>query len=203
MIEATLENVTWLFSGVGLVAAVAALKFLRGLKFSAPAKFLTRVSEYIISAFRSSEDIAEGLNLDLRPRSNPLELWLHELPKSQVWIRVVNLNPLSLGIKSISLEFAYGGLISKSKVDLHRKVVHKHSMLDRLLVVGDLTGEQADYIAGYMEDPQCRIIIRAVFKAPFKEVCYESGWLEGVPVKLINHQQRKSRVPPDSNRISE
>lgn len=193
MLEGIFDNVEWLFSGIGVVIGIAVLNFMRKLKLSAPAQFLSRISEYVISIFRSSEDIAKSLNLDLRPRHDPFELWLHELPRCQAWIRIVNLNPFSISIKSISLEFGYGGLTSKSKTDFHNQRVDKYSMLDGVLVEGNLTGEQADYIAKYSENPQCRITIRAILKSPSKEISYENSWLEGVPVRLINDQQRKSK----------
>lgn len=194
MLGGILNNVEWLFSGIGVVIGIAILGFVRKLRFSAPLQVLSRISEYIISLFRSPEDIAKCLNLDLRPRHDPFELWLHELPRSQAWLRFINLNPFSLSIKSISLEFGYGGLTAKLKTDFHNQRIEKYSMLDGLLVEGDLTGEQADYIAKYQETPQCRITVRAILKSPSKEVPYENSWLEGVPVKLINDQHRKAKL---------
>ena len=173
---------------------IALLNFIRKLKFSAPARFLTRASEYIVSLFRSSEDIAKSIDIDLRPRNAPFELWLHELPRSQAWLRVINLNPFSVCVKSISLEFGYGGLTAKSKNDYHNQEVEKYSINNGILVEGDLTGEQADYIAKYQENPQCRVSIKATFKSPSKEIYYENSWLEGIPVRLVNGQQRKEKL---------
>ncbi|UTA48258.1 hypothetical protein L1F30_01650 [Simiduia sp. 21SJ11W-1] len=194
MFEELLNNIEWLFSGLGVVIGIAALNFIRKLKFSAPAKFLTHISEYLVSLFRSSEDIAKNVDLDLRPRNTPFELWLHELPRIQAWLKVINLNPFSLSIKNISLEFGYGGLTAKSKTDFHDLKVEKYSVHDGILAEGDLTGEQADYIAKYQDNPQCRITIRATLKSPSKEISYENSWLEGVPVRLVNDQQRKARL---------
>lgn len=194
MIDGILNNIEWLFSGVGVVIGIAVLNFIRKLKFSAPARLLNRASEYIVSSFRSSEDIARCIDIDIRPRHAPFELWLHELPRSQVWLRVINLNPFSVSIKSISLEFGYGGLTAKSKNDYHDQKIEKYSINNGMLVEGDLTGEQADYIAKYQENPQCRVSIKAILKSPSKEIYYENSWLEGVPVRLVNDQKRKAKL---------
>ncbi len=194
MIEGILNNIEWLFSGVGVVVGIAILNFILKLKFSGPANILNRVSEYIVSSFRSSEDIANNIDIDLRPRHTPFELWLHELPKTQAWLRVTNLNPFTLTLKSISLEFGYGGLTAKSKNDHYNQNIEKYSINNGILVEGDLTGEQADYIAKYQENPQCRVSIKATFKSPSKEVFYENSWLEGVPFRLVNDQYRKAKL---------
>lgn len=194
MIQAILDNIEWLFSGIGVVLAIAFLNFIRTLKFSAPARLIAGVSEYIVSSFRSSEDIAKCIDIDLRPRNTPFELWLHELPRSQAWLKITNLNPFSISIKSISIEFGYGGLTSKLRNDEHNYKIEKYSINGGLLVEGDLTGDQADYIAKYQENPQCRISIKATLKAPSKEIYYENSWLEGVPVRLVNDQSRKAKL---------
>lgn len=192
--QGILDNIEWLFSGIGVVIAIAFLNFIRKLKFSAPARLIAGVSEYIVSSFRSSEDIAKCIDIDLRPRNTPFELWLHELPRSQAWLKITNLNPFSISIKSISIEFGYGGLTAKSRNDEHNYKIEKYSINDGLLVEGDLTGDQADYIAKYQENPQCRISIKATLKAPSKEIYYENSWLEGVPVRLVNDQSRKAKL---------
>lgn len=194
MIEGILNNIEWLFSGIGVIVGIAFLNFIRKIKFSAPVRILTNASECIVSLFKSSEDISNCIDIDIRPRNAPFELWLHELPRSQAWLRVTNLNPFSVSIKVISLEFGYGGLTAKSKNDYHNLKVDKYSINNGVLVEGDLTGDQADYIAKYQENPQCRLSIKATIKTPLKEVYYENSWLEGVPVKLVNDQLRKAKL---------
>lgn len=193
MTEGILNNIEWIFSGVGVVVGIATLNFVRKLKFSAPARMLNLSSEYVVSSFRSSEDVASNIDIDFRPRHSPFELWLHELPRSQAWLRVTNLNPFTLTLKSITLEFGYGGLSARSKNDYHNQSIKRHSINNGILVEGDLTGEQADYIAKLQDNPQCRVSIKATFKSPSKEIFYENSWLEGVPVRLVNDQQRRER----------
>ena len=194
MIEKIINNIDWIFSGIGLAIGAVLLNFIRKLQFSALSKLLARISGYIVSVLRSPDDISKNINIDLRPRHDPLELWLHELPKSQAWLKVANLNPFALALKSISLEIGYGGLVAKAKSDFHNQTIDKYTIVNNVLVEGELTGDQADYIVKYQENPRCRISIKAVFSSPSKEVFYENSWLEGVPVKLVNDQQRKARV---------
>ena len=46
--------------------------------------------------------------MDLRSRNEPFELWLHDLPKSRIWVTMVNLNPFDISIKQVTVEFTYG-----------------------------------------------------------------------------------------------
>ncbi len=197
MLVEILENIDWMFSGIGVVVGIALLNFFRKVRFTAPAKAINFLAEFISSLLRSSEDISKNIEIDLRPRHDPFELWLHDLPKCQTWLRVINLNPFPLDLKDISLEFNFGGMSAKARSEYHDQKVGKSTICDGVLVEGDLTGEQADYIAKYEDNPQCRITIRATFKAQSKEVKYENSWLEGVRVKLVNDQARKAKFLAD------
>lgn len=194
MPEEISKNIEWLFSGAGVVIGLAILNYIRKIKFSAPAKFINFTSEYITSLLKSSEDISKNINIDMRPRHVPIELWVHELPKNQAWLRIINLNPFALTIKNISIEFVYGGMPGKSRSDYHDITIGKYSIYEDILVEGNLTSEQADYIVQYKDNPQFRAIIRATFKSPSKGITYESGWLEGVHTRLVNDQYRKAKL---------
>lgn len=194
MIDELLNHKEWIFSGVGIVLLGGLVTLLKKMKFSSIGEFFSKIYGVALSLFRSKKDIVKCINIDLRPRNEPFELWLHDLPKSQFWLRGVNLNPFNLAIKQITIEFNYGGMSAKSNEFLHDRYMPKNSISDAILIEDDLTGEQADYIAGYEEDPRCRVSIKAILKSPTKEVLYENTYLEGVRPSLVNEHVRREKM---------
>ena len=194
MIAQILEHKEWLFSGVGVVLALSFLNLLKNMKFSLIGQRLRKVAEFFSSLMRSKEDIVEGLRMDMRLRHESFELWLHELPKSTIWLTMVNLNPFDITIKQVTVKFTYGAVSSEATTVFHDKRINRLSVNDSILVEDSLTGEQADHVAGFLDDPICRISIKATIKTPSKEVIYERNNLEGVRVKLVNDQARKTKL---------
>ncbi|ASG01624.1 hypothetical protein CEG15_15810 [Vibrio anguillarum] len=194
MIDQIIEHKEWLFSGVGVVLALSLLNFLKSMKFSLIGQRLRKVSEFLSSLMRSKEDIVDDFRMDLRSRHEPFELWLHDLPKSTIWLTIVNLNPFDVSIKQITVRFTYGAVSSEATTVFHDKRINRLSVNDSILVEDTLTGEQADHIASFLDDPMCRISIKATIKTPSKEVIYERNNLEGVRVKLVNDQSRKAKL---------
>lgn len=194
MLEEIMNHKEWIFSGIGVVIVGGIVATIKKMKFSVLGKRISSIYGVLVSLFRSKEGIVRGINIDLRPRNRPFELWLHDLPKSQFWLRGVNLNPFKVTIKQISVEFNYGGMSAKCNEFLHDRCLQSLSINDVILVEGTLTGDQADYIAGYDDDPRCRITIKAVLKTPSKEVLYENNHLEGVSPSLINERPRREKM---------
>ena len=194
MFELLINHKEWIFSGIGVLVAGGVIALIKKMKFSIVNKSISFVYGFLISLFRSKEDILKGINIDLRPRNEPFELWLHDLPKSQFWLRGVNLNPFNIAIKQITIEFNYGGMSAKCNEFLHKRYLLSQSINDAILVEDNLTGDQADYIAGYEDDPRCRITIKALLKTPAKEVLYENNYLEGVAPSLVNEKPRREKM---------
>ncbi|WP_419147222.1 hypothetical protein [Pseudoalteromonas 'SMAR'] len=130
MIEMLMDHKEWIFSGIGVVL----LAWLAKLN--------------VISLFYLESHTANNMNIDLRPRHKPFELWLDGLPKFKLWLRGANFNPFDITIKQITIEFNYGGVDVKCDNFIHRCIVPRLSFNDVILVEGNLTAEQADHIAG-------------------------------------------------------
>ncbi|GGI71916.1 hypothetical protein [Shewanella gelidii] len=194
MFEELMNHKEWIFSGLGIVVVGGLITIIKKVKFSSLRKRASSLYGVLASVFKSNEDILKNINIDLRPRNEPFELWLHDLPKSQFWLRGVNLNPFDIEIKQISIEFNYGGMSAKCNEFLHDRYLHGLSINDAILVEDDLTGEQADYIAEYEDNPRSKVTIKAVLKTPSKEVLYENRYLEGALPSLVNEQLRKEKM---------
>ncbi|WP_155735714.1 hypothetical protein [Pseudoalteromonas luteoviolacea] len=108
--------------------------------------------------------------------------------------KTVNFNSFDITIKQVMIEFNYGGMHAACNTFLQGRDIGKHSINDVILVEDNLTGEQADYIAGFNDEPNCIVRIKAILKAPTKEVIYESDFLEGSKPSLINANGRRVKM---------
>ena len=197
IIAPIIEGKEWLFSGVGIVVILSFCKFFKSMKFLRIGQRLRKVSAFLSSRMRKKEDIVGYLRMDLRSRNEPFELWLHDLPKSRIWLTIVNLNPFDISIKQVTVKFTYGAISSETTTVFHGKQIDRLSVDDCILIEGALTGEQANHVANFMDDPMCRISIKATIKTPSKEVIYEIYNLEGVRAKLVNGESRKTKLLRD------
>jgi hypothetical protein len=194
MLEVLFNHKEWIFSGIGIVILSGLFTLVRKMKFSTLGSALSKFYGVLISLFRSSEDITKNINIDLRPRNRPFELWLHDLPKSQFWLRGTNFNSFDISIKQITIEYNYGGMSAKCNSFLHGRHLLKLSINDAILVEDSLTGDQADYIAGYQDEPRCNVSIKAVLKTPSKDIFYENNYLEGTTPTLVNEKLRREKM---------
>ena len=194
MIEMLMDHKEWIFSGIG----VALLAWFAKLNVKAILKVLIKVIvktySNVISIFYLESHIANNMNIDLRPRHKPFELWLDGLPKFKLWLRGVNFNPFDITIKQITIEFNYGGVNVKCDNFIHRCIVPRLSFNDVILVEGNLTAEQADHIAGLEGGQSCHVCIKAVLKTPTKEITYEHNYMDGINPSLVNANGRKDKV---------
>jgi hypothetical protein len=194
MLEWFIEQKDWIFSGIGIVIISFSITFVRKMKFSSLGNFMSRVYGVFISFLRSDEDITKNINIDLRPRNSPFEIYLDDLPKSKFWLRGLNFNPFEISIKHITIEYSYGGMTAKCSSFLHGCTLPKLSINDVILVDDGISSEQADYIAGFQDESRCTVIIKAVLKTPSKEISYESNYLEGISPALINKKLRSEKM---------
>jgi len=195
MIEDILNNLDWLFSGIGVVVLGAIITLLRRAKLPVLSKPFLIIHEWISSVFSSDKKVSNRINLDLRPRHRPFEIQLGELPKSRFWIRCINFNSFRLKLKQVTIETYYHGTILHMNTFYHDRFIEKKSIDDVVLVEDNLTGEQADFIAkhGIESISDCTVYIKAVFQSPTKEVTYENPCLEGIKPILVNQNYRVNK----------
>ncbi|KNC66115.1 hypothetical protein [Pseudoalteromonas ardens] len=194
MIEMLMDHKEWIFSGIGVFFFTLFRKrdVSQVLKIFASAA--ATVYTHLISVFYPKSLVVTKVNIDLRPRHKPFELWLNELPKCKLWLRGINFNSFDITIKHITIEFNYGGVNVKCDNFMHRCVVPRLSFNDVILFEGNLTTEQADYIAGLEDGQSCHVSIKAVLKTPTKEITYEHSYMDGIEPALVNANGRKDKM---------
>ncbi|MEZ7205340.1 hypothetical protein [Pseudoalteromonas sp. DY56-GL79] len=194
MMEMLMEHKEWLFSGIGVFVLGLFIKVGSKVILKGIIQTIVRAISNLISIFYAKSYTVKKINIDLRPRHKPFELWLGELPKFKFWLRGANFNPFDITIKQITIEFNYGGVNVKCDNFIHRCIVPRLSLNDVILVEGNLTAEQADHIAGLEDGQSCQVSIKAVLKTPTKEITYEHNYMDGIEPALVNANGRKNKV---------
>ncbi|WP_018984918.1 hypothetical protein [Salinimonas chungwhensis] len=193
MIEILKDNIEWIFSGVGLVVLGSIISWAGKIKFSVIGKQLSKLYSLVIMSCCSKESILKRVDIDIRARNKPFELWLHELPQCRIWLRATNLNRFDISIKKISIEYNYGGLGLLSTTTFNARTLDKQSIDNSFLVEDKLSQDDANYIAEYIDEPRCCATITATIKAGFKEIIYQNRSMDGISPSLINVVFRKNQ----------
>ncbi|WP_155731963.1 hypothetical protein, partial [Pseudoalteromonas luteoviolacea] len=174
MSEESIKHVQWIFSGAGILVITWFIAWVKKTKLTTIKDKVSKAHGFLISIFCSKSVTIQKVKIDIRPRHNPFELWLNEdLPKSKFWLMGVNFNSFDITIKQVIIEFNYGAMNATCNTFLQGRDIGKHSINEVILVEDNLTGEQADYIAGFNDEPNCIVRIKAILKTPTKEVIYQ------------------------------
>lgn len=195
MWDLIVTNMPWLFSGVGIVAVLAAFRSVRGLTLVPVIHGWRAMLKLLRGLLWNSNDLNDRVEMDVRSRGRPLELWLDETPRVDIWLTITNHSPLDLTFGSLSAEWAYGGVSAKAVESEPNLVVPAHTTYRQVKVRMDLTDAQANRIAQSESGVEGHIQIRAKAEQGWRSWSLCSGGLERIPARLVNAQIRMPDKP--------
>lgn len=197
MWDLVVSNLPWIFSGIGVVAVLAISRAARQFTLMPLVRGTGRILRLVRGLLWSDSELNGKVELDVRPRGCPLEIWLDETPHADIWVTITNHSPLDLTITSLSAEWSYGGVSTKAVDSEPDLVVRAHTSSSPFKTRVDLTDAQANRIAQSAARGEGRVQIRAKAAQGWRSWALCSGDLEGVPARLVNAQGRVPDQPKE------
>ena len=139
---------------------------------------------FVLRLVFTSKQLSTLIQIDLRPRHDPVTLNFGELPYAQIFLQVTNKSPFTIELDRLHLELFYGSGVA-NLFYLDRTQLKSGTTTD-IYVRGELSDGYAISGSRIKEETRCEIEIRAEFNSRIASFAVHTGRLEGVRPRIVN-----------------
>lgn len=147
-------------------------------------KLVAWLPGFILRLVFTSKRLLTLIQIDLRPRHDPVTLNFGEIPYAQVFLQVTNRSPFTVELDRLRIELFYGSG-SANLFYLDRTQLKSGTTTD-IYIQGELSDGYATSGSRIKDEARCEIEIRAEFNSRIASFSVRTGRLEGIRPRIVN-----------------
>jgi len=147
-------------------------------------RFASWLPSFLLRWFFPRERLARLVDIDLRPRHDPVTIYGGESPEIHIWIVLANRGYFSIELDRLTVEITAGAVVTQLH-HLRRTQLLPNQQIE-IFVRGSFTAEQTRLLAIQMKSNSVEMQFFSEFNSKIHDFSVSTGRLAGINSRTVN-----------------